>query len=163
MGASLSFPGSCYPYGLQRHQGEGRANWELALHLGQFSNWIMGNLRPQANPSRPCCLPGLQQILSDTKTRDLGSTQSCRNWEPFPKKSPNPAQPQFPQLHNGQDHPCSVGLLWFSWELGEMIDVVKVTPEAGLPHVGLKNSQKRALQPRTPFLRQPETSLPHRL
>lgn len=34
----------------ERHQGGRRTNWELALHLGQLINWIMGNLRPQANP-----------------------------------------------------------------------------------------------------------------
>lgn len=50
MGAPLSFPGSCYPRSSKRHQGGRRTNWELALHLGQFINWIMGNLRPQANP-----------------------------------------------------------------------------------------------------------------
>lgn len=52
-GAPLLFPGSCYPQSSERHQGGRRIDWELALHLGQFINWIMGNLRPQANPKEP--------------------------------------------------------------------------------------------------------------
>ena len=57
MGASLPFPETCYPPHSERHQGGRRTNWELALHLGQFINWIMGNLRPQANPREARLLP----------------------------------------------------------------------------------------------------------
>lgn len=46
------------PTNSKRHQGERRTNWELALHLGQLINWIMGNLRPQANP-KEAPLPSL--------------------------------------------------------------------------------------------------------
>lgn len=38
------------PTNSKQHQGGRRTNWELALHLGQFINWIMGSLRPQAHP-----------------------------------------------------------------------------------------------------------------
>lgn len=72
MGAFPLFPGSCYPRSSERHQGGRRTNWELALHLGQFINWIMGNLRPQANPKEAPQPPWFMVRISDVEIQDPG-------------------------------------------------------------------------------------------
>lgn len=73
------------PQSSERHQGGERTNWELALHLGQFINWIRGHLRPQANPREAPLSPWSAVRLLGTKTGGLGSAQSFRSWESLKK------------------------------------------------------------------------------
>lgn len=106
------------PQSSERHQGGKRTNWELALHLGQFINWIRGHLRPQANPREALLSPWSAVRLLGTKTGGLGSAQSFRSWESLKKVADHctasvSSSVQWP----GSSRPS--GLWELSWELRE--------------------------------------------
>lgn len=87
-GGGLLFPfQGVATHTLQEAPGEGgggvgrRTNWELALHLGQFINWIMGSLRPQAHPKEASLPSPAHCRVLGTKTQDLSFAESSRSWE----------------------------------------------------------------------------------
>lgn len=122
VGASLSFPGSCYPQRSERHQGGRRTNWELALHLGQFINWIMGNLRPQANPKEALLLPlvyGENIRHKELRARFYLVFQELGLFKQVIEHCLASISPSIQWL--GSSHPP--GLSELSWELHEMMGI----------------------------------------
>lgn len=144
------------PQSSERHQGGERTNWELALHLGQFINWIRGHLRPQANPREAPLSPWSAVRLLGTKTGGLGSAQSFRSWESLKKVADHCTASVSPSVQwPGSSRPS--GLSELSWELRERMGryisgAVMISSGACVPGMGLKSSQKRVSQPRKPCL-----------